>query len=355
MEQPTAGFSVVISARDQRMEDIDSNTMPQPRHELHRLAEKLSRMNVEIKELEQAEQPPPRGRSQDNDKENCECTKRDDGTNNNVTTTCQRLDIENEDMLLGHDDAGFEEKDYNIDGDGCSKTNKHRGLLSRTSRRIKKRLSAVSAASRTSSPTFIGAIDTSPYPWHSFLTGEAKQNTPNINNGADYYFGDRDDVTRHGGGDDEEEDYEDDQIEMEELMQLKKDAEEICINTTTEHLMFYLKANPIAKYHQWVEDIHPENAHVCNLLSLDGEEEVMIIDHRFYVEPSDHRRIWNENLYAFLDPIYYPQGREYVPARCRGRPIDDSSNDGEVMSGVGDDVLTAVMTDSNNESFDSSK
>ena len=81
----------------------------------------------------------------------------------------------------------------------------------------------------------------------------------------------------------------------------------------------------------------------------------MLIAHRFYVETSDHRRIWNENLYAFLDPIYYPQGREYVPARCRGRPIDDSSNDGEVMYGVTDDVLTAVMTDSNSESFDSSK
>lgn len=334
------------------------DTMPQPRHELHRLAEKLSRMNDEIKELEQAEQPSPRGRSRD--KENCEYTKRDDGTNNDVTTTtCQRMDIDNEDMLLGHDDVGFEEKDYNIGGDGYSKTNKHRGLLSRASRKIKKRLSAVSAASRTSSPTFIGAIDTSPYPWHSFLTGEAKQSTPSNNNGADNYCDDRDDVTRHGGGgrgDDEEDDDEDDQLEMEELMQLKKDAEETCINTTTEHLMFYLKANPTAKYHQWVEDIHPENAHFSrNLLSLDGGEEVMIIDHRFYVETSDHRRIWNENLYAFLDPIYYPQGREYVPARCGGRPIDDSSNDGEVMYGAADEVLTAFMTDSNNESFDSSK
>lgn len=314
--------------------------MPQPRRELHRLAEKLNRMSVEIKELEQAEQPPLRGRSQDDDKENCECTKRDDGTNNK---TCQRLDIKNEDMLLGHDELELEEKDYNSGGDGCSKTNKHRGLLSRASRKIKKRLSAVSAG-RTSSPTFIGAIDTSPYPWHSFLTGEAKQNTPNNN-----------DVTRHGGGggDDEENDDEDDQIEMEELMQLKKNAEETCINTTTEHLMFYLKANPTAKYHQWVEDIHPENAQIYNLLSLDGLEEVMIIDHRFYVETSDHRRIWNENLYAFLDPIYYPQGREYVPARCSGIPFDYSSNDG--ISGAAYDVRTAVMTDINNESFDSPK
>jgi hypothetical protein len=332
-----------------------------PRHDLHRLAEKLSKMSVEIKELEQAaEQPPPRGRSQDVDKENCECTKGDDTKNNMKTTTCQRMDIEDDgDILLGHDDdVGFEENDYNIGGAGGSKTNKDRGLLSRASRKIKKRLSAVGgAASRTTSPTFIGAIDTSSYPWHSFLTGEAKQNTPDNNSIADdyYYAENREDGTRHVGGDDEDD--EDDKIEMEELMQLKKDAEETCINTTTEHLMFYLKANPTAKYHQWVEDIHPENVHISrNLLSLDGEEDdVMIIDHRFYVETSDHRRIWNENLYAFLDPIYYPQGREFVPARCRGRPIDDSSNDGEVMSSAVDDVLTAVMTDSNNESFDSSK
>jgi hypothetical protein len=117
-------------------------------------------------------------------------------------------------------------------------------------------------------------------------------------------------------------------LDIEELMRLKKEAEETCLTATTEHLLSFIKDNPSAKYHQWIEDLHPENAHDGEL--LEGLDK--IIDHRFFVEKSDHRRIWNENLFTFLDPVC-SQGRGYVPARARY--IDDN---GEMV--VAADILS---------------
>ncbi len=117
-------------------------------------------------------------------------------------------------------------------------------------------------------------------------------------------------------------------LEIEELMRLKKEAEEACLNATTDHLLSFIKDNPSAKYHQWIEDLHPENAYDGDL--LEGLDK--IIDHRFFVEKSDHRRIWNENLFTFLDPVC-SQGRCYVPA-C-ARHIDDN---GEMV--VAADILS---------------
>ncbi|KAL3806009.1 hypothetical protein ACHAXA_003468 [Cyclostephanos tholiformis] len=100
--------------------------------------------------------------------------------------------------------------------------------------------------------------------------------------------------------------------DMEAMMRLRYEAEERCLNATTEHLMGFIKNNPHAKYHQWIEDLHPENAHDGTLLEGMGKT----IDHRFFVEESDHRRIWNDNLLTFLDPDK-STGRDYVPARAR--------------------------------------
>ncbi len=40
------------------------------------------------------------------------------------------------------------------------------------------------------------------------------------------------------------------------------------------------------------------------------------IDHCFIVEESDHRCIWNKNLFALLDPDC-STGNDFVPAQAR--------------------------------------
>jgi hypothetical protein len=100
--------------------------------------------------------------------------------------------------------------------------------------------------------------------------------------------------------------------DMEAMMRLRHEAEERCLNATTEHLLGFIRENPHAKYHQWIEDLHPENAHDGALLEGMGKT----IDHRFFVAESDHRRIWNDNLLTFVDPDM-SSGRDFVPARAR--------------------------------------
>lgn len=109
----------------------------------------------------------------------------------------------------------------------------------------------------------------------------------------------------------QDEQYEE-QREAEELIRLKNEAIETCLNATTEHLLNFIKVHPSANYHEWIEDLHPENAHEGTLIEGLGKT----IDHRFFVEVSDHRRIWNENLFTFLGPDCL-KGRDFVPARCR--------------------------------------
>ena len=116
--------------------------------------------------------------------------------------------------------------------------------------------------------------------------------------------------------------------DLEEMMSFKREAEERCLNTTTEHLLGFVKAHPTATYQQWIEDLHPENAHDGALLEGLGKT----IDHRFFVEDSDHRRIWNENLFTLLDPDC-AVGRHFVPART-----SMTDGNGDVIKAV--DILS---------------
>ena len=79
---------------------------------------------------------------------------------------------------------------------------------------------------------------------------------------------------------------------------------------TANHAIF----NPITK--------HPENAHDGTL--LEGFDKT--IDHRFFVEESDHRRIWNDNLTE-------QNSKMYIPARPK--QMDEN---GELV--VADDLLS---------------
>ena len=110
--------------------------------------------------------------------------------------------------------------------------------------------------------------------------------------------------------------------EMKEMLRMKQEAEDSCLRATTEHLLSFIKDHPDpihATYQQWIADLHPENAHDGTLLEGLGKT----IDHRFFVEESDHRRIWNDNLCTYLteeekekdDQEHYR--RDFVPARAK--------------------------------------
>jgi len=99
------------------------------------------------------------------------------------------------------------------------------------------------------------------------------------------------------------------QRDLAEMMKMKREAEESCLNATVEHLVGFIQEHPRATYHQWIEEFHPENAHDGALLEGLGKT----IDHRFFVEESDHRRMWNDHLLTFLEPNS-SEGRDFVPA-----------------------------------------
>ena len=61
-----------------------------------------------------------------------------------------------------------------------------------------------------------------------------------------------------------------------------------CMKEVSTHLESFLHENPSASYEEWIASLHPDNAEYA-----DGS-----IDHRFYVEDSDHRILWNECMEA---------------------------------------------------------
>lgn len=118
--------------------------------------------------------------------------------------------------------------------------------------------------------------------------------------------------------------------DMEEMMKIKQEAEESCLSATRNHLMHFLAENPHGKYSEWISELHPENAHTGAL--LEGFEKT--IDHRFFVEQSDHRRMWNENLRTNLDAG--AKGRAFVHARAR-----QMTDDGQYVDAV--DLLSSAV------------
>ena len=84
-------------------------------------------------------------------------------------------------------------------------------------------------------------------------------------------------------------------IENQQGRQMVRESQLECMKEITNHLKPFLVQHPSATYEQWVAELHPDNAEYS-----DGR-----IDHRFYVEDSDHRLLWNEFMkeLAFIDRI----------------------------------------------------
>lgn len=72
---------------------------------------------------------------------------------------------------------------------------------------------------------------------------------------------------------------------------VRREAEEACLRTMREHLDEFLVENTNGTYEQWIFALHPENTQDASLLH---DMEYKEVDLRFYIEESDHRRLWNE-------------------------------------------------------------
>ena len=77
-----------------------------------------------------------------------------------------------------------------------------------------------------------------------------------------------------------------------------RESEALCRKEIKHHLETFLKtkSTEYPTYEQWIEDLHPENAHDPMLLQEMDKE----IDLRFYVKESDHLQLWNESV---SDPL----------------------------------------------------
>jgi hypothetical protein len=101
------------------------------------------------------------------------------------------------------------------------------------------------------------------------------------------------------------------------------------LSATTEHLLAFVMDNPDARFHQWIKDLHPENAHNGTLLEGMGKT----IDYHFLVKKSN-----------LLDPDCLT-GHNFVPARARQMDEDSKSVVGaDLVSGsmVGRDKIPAI-------------
>ena len=98
----------------------------------------------------------------------------------------------------------------------------------------------------------------------------------------------------------------------EEIMRkdMVRDAVARCQHEIETHLKSFLVSHPHAAYEDWIQDLHPENVQRGRIL-----EDLWIVDARFYVESSDHRKLWNDRV-----PEKHVSARSYKPL-C-STPVD---------------------------------
>mmetsp|Transcript_7718 Transcript_7718/g.22392 ORF Transcript_7718/g.22392 Transcript_7718/m.22392 type:complete len:193 (+) Transcript_7718:3-581(+) len=138
-----------------------------------------------------------------------------------------------------------------------------------------------------------------------------------------------------------------------EFRDLKREAEEACMQQVRDHLKQFLERkndnvrqneqqqnqetdDGFPTYEQWIEDLHPENAHEGKL--LDGMDKE--IDLRFYVAESDHLQLWNQHA---------PHNRQVVP---RNRMYQEQNKPKEsvdlLFSDQGEGTVAAATTKTTN-------
>jgi hypothetical protein len=83
----------------------------------------------------------------------------------------------------------------------------------------------------------------------------------------------------------------------------------------------FVAEHPQTTFEEWIGALHPENTHDSLLKGFAG-----VLDHKYYEEASEHRRVWNGNLAGT---------RSLVPARAEGSDCG-SGEHGVVIDLLGD-------------------
>ena len=108
-----------------------------------------------------------------------------------------------------------------------------------------------------------------------------------------------------------------DLINEQAMCDMVREAEAACMQAIADHFDEFVAEHPNATYEEWIADLHPENIHEGKLLDGLGSE----LDHRFYVEDSDHRILWNSHLGG---------ARIFVSARTMGWTHSDDDMWGQI-------------------------
>ena len=95
--------------------------------------------------------------------------------------------------------------------------------------------------------------------------------------------------------------------EENERKALVREATAKCQAEIENHLGDFLQRRPQGTYEDWIQELHPENVEEGKLLS-----DVKEVDLRFFVEDSDHRKLWNERVPEKYVPARPFQGKDLV-------------------------------------------
>ncbi|KAG7348005.1 hypothetical protein IV203_016710 [Nitzschia inconspicua] len=141
-----------------------------------------------------------------------------------------------------------------------------------------------------------------------------------------------------------------------ERQEIRREAEAKSMEVIQDHLEVFLQERPEATYEDWIEDLHPENAHQGKLF-----HDIQEIDARFYVMESDHRRLWNETMQKIEDNehrIVQPRSQIWgkVQQQNQSHQVDLLSDGGDEISAnniLGDlKVPTKMSDDTETETVD---
>jgi hypothetical protein len=105
---------------------------------------------------------------------------------------------------------------------------------------------------------------------------------------------------------------------------LVREAIARCHQEIESHIDSFLISHPHATYESWIQDLHPENVQQGKIL-----EDLFVIDPRFYVESSDHRKLWNDRV-----PNKQVLARSYKPLNFMDGPVDLLDDTEEVLENV---------------------
>jgi hypothetical protein len=147
-----------------------------------------------------------------------------------------------------------------------------------------------------------------------------------------------------------------DYVDEQRAREMMREAEAACTAAIEEHLVLYLEEHPKGTYEGWIADLHPENLHEGKLLEGMGQE----LDHRFYVEESDHRLLWNRNLGGGLRLEVFPRSRMWLEKQQAQQDavdlLDQSEAIGQnnISSSIPNDVpglMTIISSGSDHTDF----